>query len=941
MVSIRNAQQHSPLEADLPRVVAAPRILTPMLVVLLGSTASLAGLELMRQMLALSANDRRKIALVYIDTDDPPAPLVEFRNQHNNSFQEFPLRIAVPTGISNADRIDVSDQHTFIEAKVPQYFANGAGGIRNNGHVAACFNYQYIRDILDRAVVAITHLGLEEGISEVQEVQANLVAFLGGGTGSGTLADIAIMVRDLLAHQQYKQRLNLFCLLPEPINGVNPNDLKWRKSNATAGLLEILAYSRAAATNPIEGYKKLMRGKTYRLSNDPIANEVYLIGHSSMADTGDTARIVGLDLYQRATDASGVGFLEHSQHVDRRTLGSSDNRGLPTMFGTSCPMAVRFPAEETARAFAQVSASFLLPLLAGYQPATVQADEGEKREWLREWNRVARLDANAHDPQAIRLDDFRRPDFEDASQSQLDILWTRLERFEHATEQHIREIIEAKRREELNRIKIVPQQANGQSLIEQRIHYLSRLLQEYTTVAERLKERELPRVPSRPHDLEDKLVRQVRLPGMLQRLKRDYAGAVCEAYNERMNLHARAARVQALEQLLKELQYQAQDALNQSLAWFRDLDADEQERSLREKGMGSMAWQGRLDYPHPHQRHLFDLKTLRTQDKRNIAVEQLYIWATGGEKALKEKRELDYAAFVDPCVAYLAQYTPSAGDDAGSLSINDHIAGRLAEHVVSFFEEYYLHQFEDINLIELFSKAAPPPQQGQTRAEQISDYLAQHLAHIRGLMRSLVAFEAELWAEGLSTLETSLYVGIHWREGSNQEELFQHTLKQMGALTRRGQTSTVQLSYDPHRLDAAYSQHALSLNTVRDFYLEENSAMEYYQEYQKAWEETSGSGLMPVHSSGEVQKLVRDGWRWPGQNGLSSPGTGQQKTVLGYTSSLVELVIRRPSIAKEQDAQGGNTTQPQNNGAEGPLPSSPSPQDAYSPSFDNRDPYLE
>src|SRR5947209_2567087 len=103
------------LESERPLVVAAPRILTPTLVVLLGSTAALSGLEMMRQMLTLKPLDQRRVAIVYIDTDDPPAPLVTFRHQHNNVFQEFPLRIAVPAGISNAERIDDTDQHTFIE----------------------------------------------------------------------------------------------------------------------------------------------------------------------------------------------------------------------------------------------------------------------------------------------------------------------------------------------------------------------------------------------------------------------------------------------------------------------------------------------------------------------------------------------------------------------------------------------------------------------------------------------------------------------------------------------------------------------------------------------------------------------------------------------------------------------------------------------------------
>lgn len=902
MVNLRS-QHATSLASEQPRVVAAPRILTPTIIVLLGSTAALVGLEMMRQMLPLKARDRRRVALVYIDTDDPPAPLVEFRRQHNNVFQEFPLRVAVPTGISNAERIDTADQHTFIEQKVPQYFANGAGGIRNNGHVAACFNYQYIYEVLDRAIVAISHLGLEQNTVGVHEVQANIVAFLGGGTGSGTIVDIAVMVRDLLASRQYKQRLNLFCLLPEPISGVSLNDLSWRKSNATAGLLEILAYSRAAAPDPIAGYKKYMRGTVHRLTNDPIANEVYLIGHSSMADAGDTARIVGLDLYQRTADASGVGFLEHSKYVDRRTLGTSDNRGLPTMFGTSCPMEVHFPAEETATAFAQLSASYVLPLLAGYQPARIEVGEAEQRDWARKWNRVARLDANTKDPQSVSIKEFRQTDFEDAAQSQIDMLWSRLERFERAIDQQVKDIIDAWGREEANTIKSVPQQVNGGSLIDRRIHHLRSLLQEYTFVLNHLSEREMPKVPRRPNDLEAKLVRQPHLPGPLGRLTPDYAGTVCEKYNERLRMYTRATRQRLLEQLLKDLIHRTQEMLNQSLSWFHDTEADERARVLKTRAIGSMAWHGKLEYPHPHQRHLFDLTTLHRVDDTNVAIEQLYRWATGGDKALAENKELDYNNFIDPCVEYLAQYTPSSGEGTGMPSIDDHIAGRLADRVVEFFKDYYLQQFSDVNLFELLNKAAPAPGRDQTRSEQISGYIFEHLDHIRGLMRSLVAFEAQLWAEGLSTLDISLYLGMHMRDG-NQEEMLQDVLDKLGVLTRQGQSPVVAISLDPHRLDVSYGQHAISLSTIRDFYLEENSAMHNYLEYQAAWESSHGNGLMPVHSSGEAQKLVHDG------------------NSLGYPVPLRELVIRR-ALASNGAAplhQGG---QPQH--AAEAWPGSPGP----------------
>ena len=867
------------LESELPATIAAPRVLTPNLVVLLGSTSAIAGLELMRHMLTLKPADQQKVALVYIDTDDPPAPLIEFRRQHSNVFLEFPLRIAVPIGISNATRIDASDQHTFIEQKVPQYFTNGAGGIRNNGHVAACFNYQYIYDVLDRALVAIGRLNTDQYASKTVGVQANIVAFLGGGTGSGILADIAVMVRDILTYRQYKQRLNLFCMLPEPISGANLNDLRWRKSNATACLLEVLAYSRAAAIEPTNEYKKYMRNRMHRLTNDPIANEVYLIGHASMDDGEDTARIVGLDLFQRTTNAAGIGFLEHSKWIDRRTLGSTDDRGLATMFGTSCPLEVRFPATETALAFAQISASHLLPLLAGYQPETAHIGENERRAWSKEWNSVARIEANDSNPFSVKTGVFRSSDFENASQAHLDLLWAKVERFERTTEARIQEIIELKRREEHGHLEDMPEQHNNGtgtiSLLNQRIQYLKELQQEYTMVLERLQEIEPPRVPARPYALEEKLIHQPQLPGALRKMARDYASAVADAYNEHLRKHALATRQRLLEQLVKELSGRVREAIAQSLSWFQSAGAEERAHELRNKGLMSMAWRGKLEYPHPHQRHIFDLRTLRTEKERNIAVERLYRWATGGDKTLENDLPLDFHDFIAPCAEFLARSASAPGTNA--LSIDRYLATRLANRVVDFFFEYYTRRFADINLFELLDKASPDPYHQQSYNEQISGYIQEHLEHMQGLLSSLVAFEAELWPEGLSALDTSLYLGIAWRDG-HQEALLKQTLHNLGALASHGQTPQINIMYDPHRLQLSYGQHAISLSTVRDFYLEHNSAMEAYLEYQKAWSESHGTGLMPVHSSGEAERLVLDA------------------DALGYGIPLPELVIRHSSV---------------------------------------------
>ena len=898
-------------EADKPRVVTEPRINTPSIVILLGSTSALSALELMRHMLTLSVDDRRRVSLVYIDTDSAPPDLVEFRHNYNGVFQEFPLRIAVPAGITysprelqklsdpNAKGDEKLEFHTFIKGKEPQYFASGAGGIRNNGHVAACFHHQAIYDTLDSALATVTRIDNVSGGRRAKGVHVNIVAFLGGGTGSGILPDIAVMIRNLLTHYQYEQRINLFCMLPEPVREASQTDLSWRKSNATACLLELLAYSSAARSRNGR-YDKYMRDKIYRLTDNAIANEVYLIGHSSMGDVKGTARIVGLDLFQRITDASSVGELEYSKSVDRLALGGADEQDLPTMFGTSCPLEVSFPSYDTADAFARISTAHLLPLLASYQPQIISATDADKSDWTRKWNNVARIDANVSDPRVIRPGAFSFEEFVEADQSRLDILWGKLERLEQETEKKIAAVLAVKRNEELQNIKTVPPVGVGNTLVgsnvgargavstvslqNTRIQHLQRLQQEYATVLESLETKGTPPVPARPLDSEADLVQPTNWFFRLKSFGRDYTSDVYVQYNARLESHALATRHRLMEDLVRYLLQSTTEALNSSMSWLQEAQVDTHQQELEIAGMTSAAWQGRLNYPHPHQRHIFDLRTLRSGDGRNIAVERLYVWATGGNQALTQGTPIDYGSYVNRCVEYLTRNMKdvNAVGQPQDTQIESYSAGRLADRVVDFFRDYYQERFQDTNLFELLDKAAPPSPKGQPRNKQLSDFLMEHLHYVRDLLGSLIAFEPELWSRGSVTLDTSIYLGMHLRDESQQRSILDIAIANLGPLTSRGQSPRIETAIDPHRLQLVYGQHAISLNTVRDFYLDQNSSMAAYLYHQKQWDDDGGSnvyGHMPVHSCSEVQWLVRD------------------RKAMGYQppKPLYERVIREPN----------------------------------------------
>jgi len=911
-----------------------PRINTPSLVILLGSTPARASLELCRQMLNLPARDYRRVALVYIDTDDAPSELVAFRKQHEGVFQEFNLRIGVPPGINFATQ-PMDDMQTYIPAKAPQYFANGAGGIRNNGHVAAAFDHQKILQTLESALVAIERLGTSQDERHVREIQANIVAFLGGGTGGGIMQDIAVIVRQMLQKRQYQQRINLFCMLPEPIMGASDNDVSWRKSNATATLMEMIGLS---LVNKAQGgrYTKYMFNEGYEVTDDPVANEVYLVGRTSMGSADDTARIVGLDLFQRLTDSSGVGFREHSSWVDRRSLGATDERGLPTMFGTSCPMTVMFPARETALAFARISASYLLPALVGQQQTPPTITDAAKQSWIGEWREVARLTPSVQgNPLAVHPpQDFSENDFEGANHDTFTILWRELEQRRAQNDADIAAKVAMKRQQEEQAIfgPPPPAEANdGLTVLSRQTRHLQWLIAEYTTALDTFAKNPPPEELKRPVELEDDYQRRPRIPlpgGMRDGQLQKKAGALAAEYNAILDAHARNTRYALVTSSLRALVNQADARLRETMKWYSTVDLDQQARMLYSTGRSSHAWHGQLDLPHPHYRHLFDLISFRAADgDRNLAVERLYDAVTFPQDdatnaaAATGAPVTDFGARINHrysqrSMAYLAQRA-THGDvelDDASLHNADHLDAegreRLADRVVEFFQSYYMESFARLNMFDLLEVGAEAT--GSNGRMQMGSLLLEHLRHIRGLMRGLVAFEETLWHDGPSQLLTSVFLAMNWDPNkSYQRVILDRAVKDLGSLTDRNQSPYVDNSTDPHRLDISYGQHGISLATIPDFYREGNSAMSEYLRHQHAWygsrepifpqpaPRSYGANKMPVHSSGEMERIVC------AQHALEYDGTEYAPT---YGTNLVGRVIRessRPRQAPNWDTRTG------------------------------------
>lgn len=886
-------------------------ILTPTLIILLGSTPALVELELCQHMLSLSQEDCDHVSFVHIDTSEEPSELIAFHREHQGIFRRFGQHISVPVDIDFAP-LPKEVWHTFIPSKKPQYYATGAGGIRNNGHIAAAFDWGNIDQAIEAAMQALEWPKTAYNPRTFKEIHTNIVAFLGGGTGSGILADIAILVRQKLIERQYMQRINLFCILPDWIQGSHSRDVDRRKSNATACLLELIALSLAADTQPNKIYHKYMLDEYLNVTSDSIANEVYLIGSASIGGIEGTASIVGLDLFQRITDASGVGYLEHSQWMDRITLAGRDDRHLPTMFGTSCPMEVYFPLQEVATAYAQISASYLLPHLINTSPPSTNNEMLER--WKREWSDVATCNSSVQGRSLIikPSEEFKVDDFWDASPEVLERLWTVLEYRQREIDARIESAIEQKYREEIQQIDTIPEEKPNEftTPLAEKINHMRLLQVKYVTIRDELKRSSVRTPPGKP---EWNLSWRHRIPYFGKQLRQNEAKSICTDYNNILLLRAEQTRYNFLLLTIERLLEQVREKLEGTLRKYEISRADIQQRSqqLASEGYHSPAWHGLLKRSHPHQQHIFNLRSLYgysdedNQLRRNLASERLYLQITFGMSEQTIDQHIMERGFVasitkERIKEFIPKYTAYLSTGRGDrFATQTTYAGldvkhqeNLVEHVITFFYEYFLEQLREKNLFELLRIGS-----GRGQAALVSEYLFEHLNHIKGLARSLIGFQQTLWPEGTQQLLSTVYLGLHWDDRKGELHELQEAIYRVGAINDRNQEPKIERMLDPHRLQVSYGQHGISLSTMQEFYHDTNSAMAEYIRYQRAWygnahppilpnpsPNTYGSNNIPIHNCGEMERLVCD----PDALGYSPKLPHTSK----YGTSLIGRVIR-------------------------------------------------
>ena len=857
-------------DAAAPRALREPRIDTPTLNIYLGSTPSLAGLWLDQDELRdLLPQDRRRVASLYLDIDAPPPELAELATwrQGSDGWTRVEIKhIEVPLDIEYGALSPQQVQHLLVEPHLPRSYSHGAGGIRNNGHVALSANVDEITTRIEQLLSALVAYGGERTERRARDILVNIVAFLGGGTGSGTLPDIALLVRNLLRRNGYPARIFLYCLLPEHIGSATPQEISWRRSNAVATLQELMALSVLGHTT--RGYQKMLGSLALDVEAEPVANEIFLFGRTEMSSPTQVAQIAAMDLQMRICDHSGVGRHERSLQSDLQCLVQRDDRNLYTMFGTTCPMEVVLPARELAEAFAYRGARTLIKDLTGYRRGsggpsgassrpTGAARGGEDASaTIRSELRQRYLKRVQPWRDALRPEIQRLPaaPFERAhTQRALDVLWEaledRVERAAAAMEDNRKALLADE--EQAIDATVPPTALDGagplalwRMLLEERLRLYQAALREEMDGARGL--------PPRDTRIEADLL-GARLPMS----RPGKARTVADAYNRQLVARVEVERRRLTVDLLRQLSDRVENRIGQLQAFIPELSSSALQDYLTSRERSYPELSGRLSRAHPHRTNLFDLDELRVNGQ-SWPTERLYEQLHGGVAANRDPGD---PSGHNPHIGRFLEWAVKAH---GPLALSPRqSAQQFADRVVAYFRDaVYLPALQRMTLLQVVATCCT--QTGDRTGERAVDMvISSHLRRMKNQVQPLIKHNPSVWEGGTQQLRATASLGISMQ--GHERDLMHGIITRVGSIGQGGQAlrPALQDAIDPHRMQLLYAQHGLSLTSVADFYAEENSAMADFLTHHGRWfgngqPGSYGQGGLPVFTSREAERLVVD-----------------------------------------------------------------------------------
>lgn len=331
----------------------------PVLLACLGSTGRIIGLRILTEYLAhLSPEDQAKVLTIFMD--------LEFERNHFDGLRAYPkMRYkAVWPRYERAQRdailnkIDMSDfRRPFLTIGSAKPAAgDGAGRVRYNGHGANWCDFDTIEgEIRKLATDALQ----QPQFRQARRFDIYVIGYLGGGTGSGAMPGIILLLRNAFEQQGMNVRVTLHGGLPDRRNAPSDDLLVRSDANAMALMTECMGMQLVATG-------ALRKGNQFYFGERPIpipeqfVEEVFIVNDARLKPE-DVNTVIAADIALRMENGHGVSAVEAAEmeNILQHTELDPQTALFPFM-AASMGVEVVMPGDELAEKFAQQRLAVML-----------------------------------------------------------------------------------------------------------------------------------------------------------------------------------------------------------------------------------------------------------------------------------------------------------------------------------------------------------------------------------------------------------------------------------------------------------------------------------------------------------------------------------------------------------------------------------------------------
>lgn len=801
-------------------------IIDPVLNIYVGTSPTAVAYHVNRELARLPERDRRRVATLMIDT-------MRLQAESWNGSRPYGadlMHIQTPRYERYAAWTPQQRHNMYVTnhngAHKPGMGTYGAGGVRNNGHIAFCSSAHIIQQrLIDKFNQISAPPPDRQDERAVNALRVNIVTFLGGGTGSGVLPALAVLVRYLASRRVAQPQTAIYAVLPEQPRGLTEEMRQRQRSNAFSVLSELISLLRLKDQQTAPPY--VIGPLSLDVSALQIADIVYLYGYG-LTEHADIYQHIAMDLLLRIQDGHGAGFERKRMLPDISALKDLDSRKLPTCFGTSGVTEIVFPREALIGAWSRSAARAVIATQTG----DLADPNDEDRFADRLHQQVLELLDNRLADSSTR---HRSEDFDSGIIDFGESWWEQLEQQGETYRKNLgfeRSAL-AQQLEEECKSQI------EQYVARHREATFARNARIYATFSQQMRRtlnsHRLPEPVERDHTYEQELLN----PGFWRRLRRN-DGDFVDYANERLTSHIEvigAENRRAVLALLCDRLEQESQLRDQILEHLRPTgdDISRDDRILLEEG--------RLPTGH----HYYTRLALPSREQ----IERCYLRILQ-QRQLSNGQQLDINRVLDALQRVQEQRAREqrAAVQTGTRAYSNH-AGSASNISQNELEQFFADVFHQ----GLTTRDTHGQERPKTVVEIILEIggaplLRQHLAW--GVEWARSHLEYNRYQEPTTNGRIARQLDIAVMSGSDLDLMTRVLNEEMTRSEVQDGFKLLQ-SEDPDRISLLYTEYGIPVRAIDRMHEDNDSYLAEYLTSQAQW---SDGGTMPPHTSDYLEQQV-------------------------------------------------------------------------------------